>query len=81
MQKSITELKNKHAGCDIWVLASGASMNFIDNSFNSSIERETILIVPIRSQKILVDLNFLKKVLIRARLLCRNIHVEILVVV
>lgn len=33
MQKSITELKNKHAGCDIWVLASGASMNFIDNSF------------------------------------------------
>ena len=31
--KEITELKNKHSGEDIWLIASGPSMNFVDNSF------------------------------------------------
>ena len=31
--KNITELKNIHKGEDIWVIAAGASMNFVNNSF------------------------------------------------
>lgn len=35
MRFPITHLKNKHAGDDVWVLASGPSMNFIDPDFFS----------------------------------------------
>ena len=31
--RQIKELKNKHKGQDIWVIAAGASMNYIDPSF------------------------------------------------
>ena len=31
--QNIKELNNIHQGCDVWVLASGPSMNFISNSF------------------------------------------------
>ena len=33
MKKEIMELKDIHKGCDIWIIASGASMDFIDPSF------------------------------------------------
>ena len=33
MKKTIDELKGLHEGQDIWVLAAGASMNYVDSSF------------------------------------------------
>jgi uncharacterized protein (DUF952 family) len=33
MKKLITELKNKHAGQDIYVMASGKSLDYVDDSF------------------------------------------------
>lgn len=33
MRKMVAELKNKHEGEDIWILASGPSMNFISPNF------------------------------------------------
>lgn len=33
MKKEINELKNIHKGQDIWVIASGSSMDFVDPSF------------------------------------------------
>jgi len=33
MKKDVKDLKNSHKGEDVWVLASGGSMNFIDGSF------------------------------------------------
>ena len=45
--KNVTELKNIHKGEDIWVIAAGASMNFVNNSFLSvySITINILLVV------------------------------------
>jgi hypothetical protein len=32
-QKNIKQIKNKHKGSDIWVLAAGPTLNYIDKSF------------------------------------------------
>jgi hypothetical protein len=32
-RRSISELKGRHAGADIWLIAAGASMNFVDPAF------------------------------------------------
>ena len=36
MQKTIQELKDKHKGEDIWVIAAGSSMDYVDKSFFSN---------------------------------------------
>lgn len=33
MQKSVRELENAHEGADIWIIAAGASMNYVEPSF------------------------------------------------
>jgi len=32
-RRSLAELKNRHAGADIWLIAAGASMDFVDPDF------------------------------------------------
>src|SRR5262245_34119981 len=32
-RRSITELKGRHTGADIWLVAAGASMNYVDPGF------------------------------------------------
>ncbi len=34
--KNISELKDKHKGEDIWVIAAGSSMDYVDESFFSN---------------------------------------------